>query len=150
MGAYKYGIWVLRTVKEALEIDRINGNTLWQDAIIKEIAALQEFKTFKRAGAKFQELKSEYQYAPLRMVFDVKQDLRRKARLVIGGHVVDSGMHDTYASNMKTISARLLMIIAAANKYDVLTGDIKSKYRIYRASNIGTMILSHELPQIDA
>lgn len=37
-------------------------------------------------------------------------------------------MHDTYASNMKTINARLLMIIAAANGYDVLTGDIKNAY----------------------
>ena len=31
---------------------------------------------------------------------------------------------DVYASNMKTISARVLMLIAAANKYDVLVGDI--------------------------
>jgi hypothetical protein len=48
--------------------------------------------------------------------------------MVIGGHVIDTGLHDTYASNMKTISARLLMIIAASNKYDVLTGDIKNAY----------------------
>ena len=42
--------------------------------------------------------------------------------------MVDTGMHDTYASNMKTISARLLMIIAAANRMKVLTGDIKNAY----------------------
>ena len=48
--------------------------------------------------------------------------------MVIGGHVIDTGMHDTYASNMKTISARLLMLIAAANKYKVLCGDVKNAY----------------------
>ena len=30
-----------------------------------------------------------YQFAPLQMIFDVKVDLRRKTRLVIGGHVVN-------------------------------------------------------------
>ena len=47
MGGYKYGIWVPRNVKEALEEDAKNGNTLWNDAIFKEIQALQQFKTFK-------------------------------------------------------------------------------------------------------
>jgi hypothetical protein len=33
---YKFGIWILRTVEEALAFDKENGNTLWYDAIIKE------------------------------------------------------------------------------------------------------------------
>ena len=41
MGGYKYGIWVPCNVKEALLEDKINGNTLWNDAIFREIAALQ-------------------------------------------------------------------------------------------------------------
>ena len=32
-GTYKYGVRVPRNVKEALEIDAENGNTLWTDAI---------------------------------------------------------------------------------------------------------------------
>ena len=35
------------------------------------------------------------------MIFDVKQDLKRKARLVIGGHMVDSSGHEVYDSVMK-------------------------------------------------
>ena len=31
-----------------------------------------------------------YQFAPLRMIFDVKVDLRRNSRLVIGVHGIDS------------------------------------------------------------
>ena len=62
------------------------------------------------------------------MIFDVKVDLRRKARLVIGGHVVDSTGHEVYASTMKSVSARVLMTIAAANDLDVMVGDIGNAY----------------------
>ena len=36
--------------------------------------------------------------SPLRMIFDVKVELIRKARLVIGGHVINSSGHEVYAS----------------------------------------------------
>ena len=135
MGTYKYGVLIPRNVNEALELDRKNGNDFWRVAICKEIEALQSMGTFKLlAKSKIEQVKSNYQYAPLRMIFDVKQDLRRKARLVIGGHVVDSGPYDVYASTMKTISARILMLIASANKLDVLTGDIGNAY-LYAKSN---------------
>ena len=69
-----------------------------------------------------------FQFAPLRMIFDVKVDLRRKARLVIGGHVVDSTGHKVYASTMKSVSSRVLMTIIAANNLEVMVGDIGNAY----------------------
>ena len=69
-----------------------------------------------------------FQFAPLQMIFDVKVDLRRKARLVIGGHIFDSNGHDVYASMMKSVSARFLMTIAAANNLEFLVGDIGNAY----------------------
>jgi hypothetical protein len=126
----KYGVIVPRTVAEALQIDKDNSNRLWQEAIKKEVDALMSMQTFKILSS--EESKSfnreGYQYAPLRMIFDVKQDLRRKARLVLGGHVIDASGHDTYASNMKGISARILMLLAAANDLQILTGDIGNAY----------------------
>ena len=62
------------------------------------------------------------------MIFDMKQDSRRKARLVMGGHVLDSSTMETYASVMKAISERLLLVIASANNYELLAGDIKNAY----------------------
>ena len=56
-----------------------------------------------------------FQFDPLRMNFDVKVDLIRKSRLVIEGHVVDSSRHNVYAYNIKSVLARILMTIAAAN-----------------------------------
>ena len=84
-----------------------------------------DMKTFKMVSrTDFANIrdKDKFQYAPLRMIFDVKQDLRHKARLVVGGHLIASGGLGLYASNMETISARALMIIASANKQKVVTG----------------------------
>ena len=50
-----------------------------------------------------------YQYAPLQMIFDIKQeDLRHKARLVAGGHVVESSMWESYSSVVQQRSIRIL------------------------------------------
>ena len=62
------------------------------------------------------------------MIFDVNLDLRRKARLVIGVHVVNYYGHKVYESTMNSVSARILTKIAAANNLDVMTGDIGNAY----------------------
>ena len=62
------------------------------------------------------------------MIFYGKIELRIKSRLVIGGHVIESSGHEVYAFTMKSVSARILMTIAAANNLDFLTGDIGNAY----------------------
>ena len=51
-----------------------------------------------------------------------------KARLVIGGHVVNYNEHEVYTYTMKSVSARILMTIAAANNLEVMVGDIGNAY----------------------
>ena len=77
----KYGIRVPRKTKEAAQLDTENGNLLWTNAILKDLEALMSMKVFMellsslyKAGAK------GFQFAPLRIIFDVKVDLRRKER----------------------------------------------------------------------
>jgi hypothetical protein len=124
-GNYQYGVKVPRNTREAMQFDANAGNNLWKDAIFKEIEALMSMGTFKIVAERERSSTTKNcQFAPLRVIFACKQDGRRKARCVIGGHVVDAGGYDTYAGNMKGISARLLMCIAAANDLEVLTGDI--------------------------
>ncbi len=60
-----------------------------------------------------------WQYAPMHMIFVVKQqDLRYKARLVIGGHVVDSSKYNTYSSVVENLSVRLVFLAAAHQGLD--------------------------------
>ena len=62
------------------------------------------------------EKKCGWQYAPMHMLFDVKQqDLRHNSRLVVGGHVVDSMDHTTYSSTIKYVSVILMLLIAVNN-----------------------------------
>ena len=125
--AMKFGVEVPRTVKEALELDKNNGNNKWAEAIQKEMQGLHDHQTF-RFLAPGEAAPKEYQFAPLHMVFDVKTDLRRKARLVIGGHVVDSSEHSGYSSVVKMTSIRLLNIIAKAHGLECLAGDVGNAY----------------------
>ena len=86
-------------------------------------------KVFKELPSSLRKARvNGFQFAPLRIIFDVKVDLIRKSILVIGGRVVDSSRHNLYASTMKSVSARILMTIAAANSLDVMPGDIDNAY----------------------
>jgi len=49
-----------------------------------------------------------YQWTHVHMIFDVKTDLRRKARLVAGGHLLELFDTEVYSSTVKGISAKLL------------------------------------------
>ena len=71
-------------VKEAYRLDEENGNTYWKDAIELEMSQLFECKMFQSLG-KTASMPRGHQMMPLRMVFDVKQSLKRKARLVARG-----------------------------------------------------------------
>ena len=62
------------------------------------------------------------------MVFDVKQDLRRKARLVAGGHLIDLIETPTYSSTVNSISVQLLHLIAHQHNLKQLCGDVGNAY----------------------
>ena len=43
----------------------------------------------------------DYQYAKVWLIFDIKADARRKARLVLSGHMTKARNVNVYASHMK-------------------------------------------------
>ena len=92
---YKFGFQVPRNYAEAMELDKQNGNTLWLDAIDKELKQIADYKTFNDLG-KGVMAPTGYKRIRVHMVFDVKFDLRRKARLVAGGHMTDPPKDSTY------------------------------------------------------
>ena len=69
-----------------------------------------------------------YQYAATWIIFYVKANGRRKARLVIGEHMVDSDNLDKFCTHMSSESNRVLMTIADHMGYDVNVGDINNAY----------------------
>ena len=130
-----FGVTIPRTVEEAYALDKENGDTQWSDAIKKELDAIMKYGTvyFPPTKAESDQLDSDiksqgFQYAKTWLIFAAKQDLRRKARLVLGGHMVNYEGVDTFSSHMSPESARVLMVLADLNGYKVAVGDINNAY----------------------
>jgi hypothetical protein len=123
---HKFGMEVLKTVKEALDLDRKNGNTLWTDAIAKEM---------KKVCIAFNILPDGhsapigYQKIPCHMIFDVKmEDFRQKARLVPGGHWTKALATITNVSVVSRETMHLALTIASLNDLEVKVGDALNAY----------------------
>ena len=121
---HKYGIELPHSVEEALAIDRRTGTDFWRKAIEKEMKNVGIAFEFPADG----EVPSGYKHIPCHMVFDIKSDLRRKARLVAGGHKTDPPKESTYSSVVSRDSVRIAFTIAALNGLDVLVGDVQNAY----------------------
>jgi Reverse transcriptase (RNA-dependent DNA polymerase) len=123
---FKFGFEMPKTVKHALEIDKENGNTLWQEAIALEMEAVRiAFKILHGEDA----VPPGYQYMECHMVFEIKiEGFRRKARLVAGGHMTETPAVMTYAMMVSRDTVRIALTIAALNDLEVKTSDIKNAY----------------------
>ena len=78
----KYGINLPKTVEEAIMLDKENVNTLWSDAISKEMTNVKvAFKIIDDNES----VPRNHQFFKFHMIFFVKIDnLRQKTRLVSG------------------------------------------------------------------
>ena len=124
---HKFGVEVPKTIRRALEIDKENGNTLWQDAIEKEMRAVRI--AFKILEDKEKKVPVGYQFIDCHMVFSVKLDgFQRKCRLVAGGHKTETPAAMTYSSVVSRETVRIALTIAALNDLDVKASDIKNAY----------------------
>ncbi len=119
--SHKFGIYVPKTVQEALKIDQETNTTYWRDAINKEM-------TNNKMAFKFLEEDENvpvgYKWIRCHMIFDVKMDFTRKARFVAGGHMTDPPSAITYSSVVSRDSVRIAFLLAALNDVPILATDI--------------------------
>lgn len=127
---HKFGIRIPKSVEEAKAVDEENGNTLWWDAICKEMAnvriAFEEYdgnltKEGKPVG---------HNEVTVHMIFDCKlgENYRRKARLVADGHKVETPPSLTYSSVVSRDSVRIAMLLASLNDVEILACDIQNAF----------------------
>jgi len=122
----KFGIELPKTVGEALALDKKNGNTLWADAIAKEMKNVKIAFDILEDGV---DAPRGHKQIRCHMIFDIKmEDFRRKARLVAGGHLTDTPKCLTYSSVVSRETVRLALTIAALNDLEVKAGDIMNAY----------------------
>jgi hypothetical protein len=93
---HNFGVEVPKSWDECVRLEKENDNTLWQDAVRKDIKNFRiEFKIMN--GDK--SVPPTYQEIHCHMILDVKmEDFRHNARFVAYGHTTDTPHAMTYAS----------------------------------------------------
>ena len=124
---WKFGVLVPRTHAQAVELDRINGNTKWQDAEETEMRQLIEYQTFVDKG-KGGEAPAGYKKIRCHMIYDVKHDGRHKARLVAGGHLTDPNTDSVYSGVVSLRGIRLIVFLAELNSLELWGADVGNAY----------------------
>ena len=123
---HKFGIEIPKTFDDCVRIDKQNGNTLWQDAIRKEMTkvriAFQALGNEESPPQTFQEIRCH-------LIFEVNmEDFQRKARLLAGCHMTETPASVTYASFVSRESVITALTLAALNDVEVKTADIENAY----------------------
>ena len=122
--SHKYGIRIPTTIKDAYRLDNLNGNSMWRDAIRKEMRnASIAFDIQETNDPPQGYIKTTYH-----MIFDVKMDFTRKARIVADGHKMPEPSISPYAGVVSRDTVRIAFTYAALNDLDVCAADIKNAY----------------------
>ena len=121
---HKHGIELPKSVRQALEIDARTGTTFWRDAIQKEMTNVSPAFEFRDDD----KIPIGYTKIDCHMIFDIKSDLTRKARLVAGGHMAQVPKESVYSSVVARDSVRLAFMLAELNGLLVLAGDVQNAY----------------------
>ena len=122
---HKYGIRIPKSIKEAIEIDGENGNSLWQDSIQLEMEntrfAFEDYTGDVRKLVGYRQIIGH-------MIFDVKlgENLQRKARFVADKHKLESPASMTYSTVVSRDSVHILLMVAALNRLDLQAADIQN------------------------
>ena len=122
---HKYGIEIPTSVKHAEEIDKKNGNTLWQDAIRLEMSNIGVAFDILERG---ENPPPGYSKSSGHMIYDVKMDFTRKGRWVKDGHRTPDPESSSYAGVVSRESIRILLTHAALHGVPVMAADVRNAY----------------------
>ena len=123
---FKFGVQVPRNHKEAMQLDEKNGNTLWADAEARELNQIDEYGTFRDVGKGVHP--RGYKKISAHLVYDIKPDLRRKARLVAGGHLTETPVNSIYSSVVSLTGLKITIFLAELNQMEIWATDVGNAY----------------------
>ena len=123
---YKFGVQIPRSHAEAMELDKRDGVNLWAEAEARELNQIDEYDTFTDLGKGV--LPKNHRKIKVHMVYDVKPDLRRKSRLVAGGHLTPTPIHSVYSSVVSLRGLKISLFLAELNKLEAWATDVGNAY----------------------
>ncbi len=123
--SHKYGIELPSSVKNAIEINCKNGNTLWQDALAKEMGNVCVAYDILVPNAK---VPPGWHKALGHIIFDIKMDFTQKAWWVKDGHKTPDSTTSSFARVVSRDSIRISLTCAALLGLPVIGADICNVY----------------------
>ena len=124
---YKFGIQVPCNHKEVAFLDEKNGNTKWKDAQHLELSQIMKYETFDDRGPGHKIIPG-YQHIHVHLVYDMKHDLRHKARLVVGGNMTDPPRDSVYSGVISLRSLHICIFLAELNGLATWAADVGNAY----------------------
>jgi Reverse transcriptase (RNA-dependent DNA polymerase) len=121
---HKFGVELPKSVAKAYAIDCRNSSKLWTNAVTKEMLNVRPAFKFVDDDV----IPEFWKPVGVHMIFDVKIDLMQKARLVANSHETEVPMESTYSTVVTRDSVRLVFLLAALNRLEVLAGDVQNAY----------------------
>jgi hypothetical protein len=93
-------------IKNTIDLNKNNRNQSWQKSIKTDLKQLTDYQTFIVLDSG-EYTATGYQKIPYHMVFDVKYDLRHKARLVAADNWTVNDKEDIYSGVVRMDTVRI-------------------------------------------
>ena len=122
---HKYGVELPRSADHAAQLDKQNNNTLWADALDREMSNVSVAFEILDHGVK---QPVGWKLTSGHIIFDVKMDFTRKARWAKDGHRTSEVTKSNYAGVVSRESVRIALTYAALNGLDVFAVDVQNAY----------------------
>jgi len=123
---YHFGILIPCNHKHAMELDQLHGNNLWRKSEVTELDSIDEYNTFQDVGKGT--TPKGYKKIRYHIVYAVKHDLQRKARLVANGNLTETPFTSVYSSVVSLRGLRLYLFLAELNQLESWSTDIGNAY----------------------
>jgi hypothetical protein len=99
---------------------------MWKEATETELKQINEYETFRLPNE--DDVLEEYQLIPYHLVYDVKFDGRRKARLVAGGNWTITPKENIYSGVIGMDLVCLVFALASMHNLDVCAADVGNAF----------------------
>eukprot|EP00957_Ditylum_brightwellii_P019808 1494378-Ditylum_brightwellii.AAC.1 len=126
----KFEVRITKDYHQALEFDKNLENILWKEATKVEMDKTYMYERFKSLGNGGKKPK-DHVMIQVHLVYNVKQDRRRKVRLVPGGHMTGPNTDTYYSSEVSLRAMRMMIVLAELNCMELIATDIGNEFQDY-------------------
>ena len=110
-----------------MQLDEVNCDKKWQEAMNKELDLLHKYNTFKDLGMGTPP-PTDFKKINVHFVYACKHNLCRRARLVAGEHMTPPVAHEAYSVVVSLQSLCITLFLGELNGLKLGIGDVGSAY----------------------